>query len=34
MVMAQTGLDEQRAGDLLLAHGSVRKAVDAWKANA
>jgi N-acetylmuramic acid 6-phosphate etherase len=34
MVMAQTGLDEQRAGELLLAHGSVRKAVDAWKANA
>lgn len=28
MVMAQTGLDEQTAGDLLAKHGSVRRAVD------
>lgn len=30
MVMAQTGLDQERAGELLNQYGSVRKAVDAW----
>jgi N-acetylmuramic acid 6-phosphate etherase len=29
MIMEQTGLDEYTAKDLLLKHGSVRKAVEA-----
>jgi N-acetylmuramic acid 6-phosphate etherase len=31
MVMSETGLDEQTAGDLLKKYGSVRKAVDGFK---
>ena len=31
MVMNETGLDEQTAGDLLEKYGSVRKAVEAYK---
>lgn len=30
MVMAETGLDEPQARALLLQHGSVRKAIEAW----
>jgi len=33
MVMEETGLDEQMAGDLLNKNGSVRKAVDAYLQN-
>jgi N-acetylmuramic acid 6-phosphate etherase len=33
MVMQQTGLKEEQANELLLTHGSVRKAVDAHIAN-
>jgi N-acetylmuramic acid 6-phosphate etherase len=31
MVMSETGLDEQTAGDLLKKYGSVRKAVESIK---
>jgi N-acetylmuramic acid 6-phosphate etherase len=33
MVMNETGLDEQTAGDLLKKEGSVRKAVDFYNLN-